>query len=193
MLKAELTLASKSPTRRTILENAGLRVVVSPPSSTVEDAAKRHYAGNAHGLALHLARAKAEAVAQTTNGLVLGADQTLLLGEHVYSKPRSIEDAQDHLAALQGRTHELVSSLAVWRDGNEVWSFTDSARLTMRPLTKTEIVDYIGIAGSDVLSSVGSYQLEGVGIQLFERVDGDYFTILGLPLLPLLRALRSFT
>ena len=123
--------------------------------------------------------------------LVLGADQTLARGDTRFSKPANRAEAAAQLRALRGRTHELHSALALVRDGDVLFECVDTARLTMRDFSDRFLDDYLDMAGDAALASVGGYQLEGIGIHLFERVEGDYFTILGLPLLPLLAFLRQ--
>jgi septum formation protein len=131
-------------------------------------------------------------VARSVPGrLVLGADQTLARGNKRFSKPANRAAAAGQLRALRGRTHELHSALALVRDGAVLFDCVESARLTMRKISDRFIDDYLDMAGAAALASVGAYQLEGIGIHLFERVEGDYFTILGLPLLPLLAYLRQ--
>ena len=143
-------------------------------------------------VARHLARAKADAVAASLPGrLVLGADQTLARGAKRFGKPADRAEAADQLRALRGRTHELHSALALVRDKEIVFTCVDTARLTMRDFSDRFLNDYLDMAGDAAMNSVGGYQLEGIGIHLFERVEGDYFTILGLPLLPLLSFLRQ--
>jgi septum formation protein len=142
-------------------------------------------------LAEILARTKAENVLERNRGaVVVGADQVLALGERIFSKPADVAEARDHLFALRGRTHHLVSAVVVLAEGEEGFAMVETAQLTMRDLSAEEIGRYLSRAGEAVTQSVGAYQLEGVGIQLFERIEGDYFTILGLPLLPLLAELR---
>ena len=139
-----------------------------------------------------LARAKADAVAAERSGhLVLGADQTLARGPERFSKPSGRAAAAEQLRRLSGQSHELHSAIALVRDGEVLFEHVDSARLTMRDFSDVFIDDYLDMAGDAALASVGGYQLEGIGIHLFERVEGDYFTILGLPLLPLLAFLRQ--
>ena len=123
--------------------------------------------------------------------LVLGADQTLARGSARFSKPADRAEALEQLRSLRGRTHELHSALALVRDGTLVFDCVDSARLTMRNVSDRFLEDYLDMAGDTAFASVGGYQLEGIGIHLFERVEGDYFTILGLPLLLLLSFLRQ--
>ena len=143
-------------------------------------------------VARHLARAKADAVAASLPGrVVLGADQTLARGSKRFRKPADRSEAAEQLRALRGRTHELHSALALVRDRDAVFACVDTARLTMRDFSDRFLDDYLEMAGNAAVSSVGGYQLEGIGIHLFERIDGDYFTILGLPLLPLLAFLRE--
>ena len=187
-----LVLASRSDVRGKILAAAGLRVEIRP--SQVDERAAEARAGiaDAAAVARHLARAKADAVAASLPGrLVLGADQTLARGNTRFSKPVDRAGAAAQLRALRGRTHELHSALALVRDGTELFACVDTARLKMRDFSDRFLDEYLDIAGPAAMSSVGGYQLEGIGIQLFERVEGDYFTILGLPLLPLLGFLRQ--
>ena len=138
-----------------------------------------------------LARAKAENISAALPGrLVLGADQTLARGTLRFSKPADRAAATEQLRALRGRTHELNSALTLVRDGKTLFDCVDTARLTMRDFSDQFLEDYLDGAGDTALLSVGAYQIEGPGVHLFERVDGDYFTILGLPLMPLLAFLR---
>ena len=141
---------------------------------------------------LLLAREKAISVSLRHPGqFVVGADQTLALDERLFSKPAGRAQAAEQLRALAGRTHELHSAVAVARDGETLFADAAIARMTMRPLDDAAISAYLDAAGEAVTTSVGAYQLEGLGIHLFERIEGDHFTILGLPLLPLLKFLRS--
>ena len=187
-----LVLASKSDVRGKMLAAVGLRFEIRP--AQIDERAVEAKAGTADAAATArlLARAKASAVAGTVPGrLVLGADQTLARGAKRFSKPANRAAAAEQMRSLRGRTHELHSALALVRDGTLLFDCVDSARLTMRDFSDRFLDDYLDMAGDAALSSVGGYQLEGIGIQLFERVEGDYFTILGLPLLPLLAFLRQ--
>ena len=121
---------------------------------------------------------------------MIGADQVLAFGDEILSKPDSVAAARRQLLDLNGKTHTLHTSVAVATDGQTIWATTEIATLTMLNLTPEFIGRYLAAAGEEVLSSVGAYQIESVGIQLFDRIDGDYFVILGLPLIPLLAALR---
>jgi len=187
-----LVLASKSDVRGKMLAAAGLRFEIRP--AQIDERAVEAEAGttDAAAVARLLARAKADAVAGSLPGrLVLGADQTLARGNRRFSKPADRAAAAEQLRALRGRTHELNSALALVRDGAVLFDCVDSARLTMRNISERFLESYLDMAGDAALASVGGYQLEGIGIHLFERVEGDYFTVLGLPLLPLLGFLRQ--
>jgi septum formation protein len=187
-----LLLASKSDIRGKILAAAGLRFAIRP--AQIDERAIEAQAGplDAVASAQLLARAKANAVAALQPGhLVLGADQTLALGDSRFDKPQDRAAAVAQLRSLRGRTHQLHSALALVRDGKVLFELVDTARLTMRDFSDRFLEDYLDMAGDVALSSVGGYQLEGIGIHLFEKVEGDYFTILGLPLLPLLAFLRG--
>lgn len=187
-----LVLASKSEVRGKMLAAAGLRIEIRP--APIDERAAEAKAGttDAAAIARYLARAKADAVAPDVPGyLVLGADQTLARGSARFSKPADRAEALEQLRSLRGRTHELHSALALVRDGKLIFDCVDSARLTMRNVSDRFLEDYLDMAGDTALASVGGYQLEGIGIHLFERVEGDYFTVLGLPLLLLLSFLRQ--
>jgi septum formation protein len=187
-----LVLASRSDVRGKILAAAGLRVEIR--ASAIDERASEARAGinDPAGIARHLAHEKASAVAASLPGrVVLGADQTLARGARRFTKPIDSTAASEQLRDLRGRTHELHSALALVRDGSLLFSCVDTARLSMRNFSDRYLADYLEMAGDAALKSVGGYQLEGIGIHLFERVEGDYFTILGLPLMPLLAYLRQ--
>ena len=185
-------LASASAVRARLLTAAGVRVE-QIVSGVDEDAVKAEFAGPDHdSLAVALAEAKAAAVAAARPGrLVIGADQLLVMGDRRFDKPRDRGEAAAHLAAFSGRPHELVTAALAIRDGIVLWKRAERARLVMRHLTPAIINAYLAVVGEAALDSVGAYQLEGPGAQLFERVEGDFFTVLGLPLLPLLEFLRG--
>jgi septum formation protein len=190
--KYPLILASQSRARQTLLANAGINFEAVP--AELDERALQQTSGlSAPGdIAALLAREKALAVSSQQSGrFVVGADQTLALGTRLFSKPASRAQAAEQLRALAGHGHELHSAVAVARDGKILFEAAAVARMTMRRLGEAEIDAYLDQAGEAVTSSVGAYQLEGLGVHLFERIEGDHFTILGLPLLPLLAFLRS--
>jgi septum formation protein len=190
--KHPLILASKSRARQALLANAGISFEVVP--AEIDERAVQQASGLAapDAIAALLAREKALAVSKGhAGGFVVGADQTLALGERLFSKPAGRAEAAEQLGALAGHRHELHSAVAVARDGKIIFADASTAGMTMRRLGKAEIDAYLDRAGDAVTSSVGAYQLEGLGVHLFERIEGDHFTILGLPLLPLLAFLRS--
>lgn len=191
---SSLVLASKSAARRALLAAAGLpheAFTVAVDERGLEEEAVRAGAGPV-AVASHLARAKALAGSAFLPGrLVIGADQTLALGDEAFHKAPDMTAARRQLARLAGHTHSLHSAVAVARDGEVLFETAQSAHLTMRALSEAAREAYLAAAGDAVLSSVGGYQLEGLGIHLFERIDGDHSVILGLPLLPLLAFLRS--
>ncbi|WP_428669134.1 Maf family protein [Reyranella sp.] len=188
-----LILASASPSRRQLLANAGL-VFTIEPSGIDEDEVKRSLGSRAapQELASTLAEMKAVKVsARHPEAMVVGADSTLACNGRMFDKPPDLAAARRQLQILRGQTHELFSSVVVARGGARLWHWSERARLTMRQLNDGFIDSYLARTGDEVLSSVGAYQLEGLGAHLFSRVDGDYFTILGLPLLPLLSFLAG--
>jgi septum formation protein len=187
-----LVLASKSAARRALLAAAGLAIEVKPAAIDERAVEARAGTAGAEKVAALLAREKAAAVATAIpDRVVVGADQTLALGERRLSKAADRPAAREQLRALRGRTHTLHSAVAVMRDGKVVFEHVDAAHLTMRAFSDAFLERYLDTVGDAALASVGGYQLEGVGIQLFERVEGDHFTVLGLPLLPLLGHLRQ--
>ena len=187
-----LILASQSRARQMLLANAGISFDAIP-ADIDERALQKNSGLSAPGeIAGLLAREKACFVSSKNPGrYVVGADQTLALGNRLFSKPAGRTQAADQLRLLAGHTHELHSAVAVARDGKIVFSDVIVAKMTMRRLDESEIEAYLHQAGQAVTTSVGAYQLEGLGVHLFERIEGDHFTILGLPLLPLLAFLRG--
>jgi len=188
------TLASGSATRRALLESAGLPVAAEPAAIDERRLEEEFLAsgGEPERAAPTLARAKAiDVSARRPGALCIGADQTLLLAGVLFHKPATMAGAARSLGALAGRTHALIAAVCVARDGAVLFEANDRARLTMRPLDEVAISRYCAAAGPAILSSVGAYQIEGIGIHLFETIEGDHATVLGLPLLPLLKGLRA--
>lgn len=187
-----LILASTSPIRQTLLKHAGVAFTVLAPR-TDEAELKRTLAPSPPGdIALALAEAKALSIsAENAPELVIGADQVLAFKDAIFDKPRDAAEARAQLAALRGQIHELHSALACARGGKIIWRHAETARLAMRPFSDAFLEFYLTRMGGEATRSVGAYKLEGEGIQLFEKIEGDYYTILGLPLLPLLAFLRA--
>lgn len=192
--KAPLILASKSAARRELLAEAGLPFEISAADIDERAAEMPLRAKDAapEAIAAHLACAKALAVSgQKPQRLVIGADQVLALDGEIFSKPQTLTAAKVQLQKFSGKTHALHSALCIARDGKVLFETVATARLTCRRLKADFIDRYLTAAGDAVLSSVGAYQLEGLGIHLFEAIDGDQATILGLPMLALLAFLRE--
>jgi septum formation protein len=195
MTSLQLILASKSASRRQLMENAGL-VFDCIDSELDEETIKDTFltAGNQDlsDVAMILAQAKATVVSEQYPGsLVIGADQVLICGDRLYNKPADHEQAREHLLSLSAHTHVLETAVCVAQNGNVLWSHREAPQLTMRKLSPAFIGRYMAAVGDDVLTTVGGYKLEGRGIQLFDKIEGSYFAILGLPLLALLSFLRS--
>lgn len=190
--KIPLILASQSSARKMLLANAGLEFEAVTADIDERGIQASSNLSDPRAIALLLAREKAQAVSADRSGhFVIGADQTLALGNRLFNKPAGRAQALAQLRDLAGKTHELNSAVAVAQDGRIVFEYVSVARMTMRPMSEAELSAYLDAAGDAVTRSVGAYQLEGLGIHLFERIEGDHFTILGLPLLPLLAYLRS--
>ena len=186
-----LILASRSAARRAMLADAGVPCSVQV-ADVDEDAVKNaHDPADAAGLAVELARVKALAVSRhDADAWVLGADQTLAFDDGLVSKAPSLDAARTRLTAMRGRAHHLHSGAALARNGQIVWSGVDTATMRVRDFSDAFLDAYLAAEGESLLACVGSYRLEGMGSQLFERVEGDYFTVLGLPLWPVLAELR---
>lgn len=189
--RERLILASRSAARRAMLEGAAVPFIVQV-ADVDEDAIKVRLADHdAAELAVELARAKALAVSRRdADAWVLGADQTLAFDGGLVSKAKSLEAARERLSSMRGRPHQLHSGAALARNGQVVWSGVDTATLTMRDFSDAFLDAYLTTEGEGLLACVGSYRLEGMGAQLFDRVEGDYFTVLGLPFWPVLAELR---
>jgi septum formation protein len=186
-----LVLASKSAIRRTLLETAGLPVEVCAADIDERGIETKSSAQTPEAVAALLAREKAFAIARSRRGrLVLGADQVLGLDNQLFSKPNDRAAARVQLRALSGRTHALYSAVVFVQDDAVLFEYVGIARLTMRAFSDRFLDGYLDAVGDAAMASVGAYQLEGLGVQLFDRIEGDYFTVLGLPLLPALDFLR---
>ena len=189
-----LILASGSATRAKMLRDAGVAIETAVPAIDEAEvkASLRHDGAPAAKVAEILAEMKAQRIASRARGrLVLGSDQMLECDGAWFDKPATRDDARTQLQFLRGRSHSLITSAVLVRDDARLWHTTDRAELRMRAFSDDFLERYLDQAGNDVLHSVGAYRLEGLGAQLFERVTGDYFTILGLPLLPVLGILRE--
>lgn len=191
--RPELILASASPFRRRMLESAGVSFKVT--AAEVDEAALKcdllRSGSSPSRVAEALAVAKAEEVSRhEPRALVIGADQVLALGEELLSKPANVAAARAQLLYLRGKTHHLHTAVALATGGKAVWNHVETATLAMRPFSDAFLDDYLARVGDRVRRTVGAYEIEGVGIQLFERIEGDIFTIVGLPLLRLLAELR---
>ena len=193
-MAAPLILASASPSRRQLLSNAGLRFAVEPSGIDEEEVTlslKGEKAG-VEDIATTLAEMKAVRVSSRhPQALVIGADSTLACESRLFDKPATLADARRQILSLAGKTHELCSSVVVARNGVRLWHHAERGLLTMRPMSERFVDAYLARAGQAVCASVGAYQLEGLGAHLFSRIEGDYFTVLGLPLLPLLSFLSE--
>ncbi|NTE57557.1 Maf-like protein [Agrobacterium tumefaciens] len=193
-MKQELILASSSASRQMLMRNAGLTFSAIPADideRALDERLERNGA-SPEEVALELARAKALAVGFLyPEALVLGCDQTMALGARVYHKPKTMAEAEAHLLSLSGKVHRLNSAAVLVLNGEVLWQTVSSAELAVRTLSAEFVSRHLQRVGDRALTSVGAYQLEGEGIQLFTSIEGDYFTILGLPLLPLLSKLRD--
>ncbi|TGV42620.1 Maf-like protein, partial [bacterium M00.F.Ca.ET.168.01.1.1] len=188
----KIILASGSPFRKAMLVNAGLDIEAVPADvdERAIEAPSQDSGVSPEDVASILAEAKAPEVSERRPGaLVLGCDQTLSLGDEVFHKPADMEGARRHLLALSDKTHQLNSAAVLCRNGEVLWRHVGVASLTMRNLDPAFIGRHLARAGAKALSSVGAYQVEGEGIQRFEKIEGDYFTIVGLPLLAVLKKL----
>jgi septum formation protein len=185
-----ITLASQSRVRGDLLRAAGVAIETASPGVD-EDAVKHRLSGSSpRHIAGVLADEKARAVSGARDGLVIGADQTLEFEGRLYDKARDVAEARIRLMQFRGKPHQLHAAVSLARGDTVIWRETVTATLTMRDFTDAWLGGYLAAHGQDILSSVGCYQLENVGVQLFSAIEGDYFAILGLPMLGLLEALR---
>lgn len=190
----EVILASQSTARSELLRNAGLTIRVCPSriDETSEMDKLRASGSSAAEIAEHLAGLKAQQIAaQQPSSIVIGADQVLECDGRIFAKPKDIAEARQHLSLLRGRTHALFSAAVIYENRESVWSFVGTVRMTMRNFSSDFLDDYLYTENDNILDTVGCYRLESRGAQLFSHVSGDYFTVLGLPLLEILGFLRS--
>ncbi|PPD00541.1 MAG: septum formation inhibitor Maf [Hyphomicrobium sp.] len=192
-----LILASGSKARRAMLQSAGVvcDVVIADVDEESIKAAMISESDcvEAADVATVLAAEKALSIANANPGCyVIGSDQVLALGRRMFSKAKTMDEARETLDILRGRTHELVSAVAIARNNEIIWHAVDTAVMTMRHFTNEYLDTYLSEAGPNALNAVGCYEIEGMGVHLFSKVEGDYFTVLGMPLLPLLEQLRHF-
>lgn len=186
-----IVLASASRARTKILEDAGVDHV-QDPANIDEAEIKNDWNGRPEALARELARTKAEALTpKHPEAMIIGADQVLALGQKIVDKPGDPSRVRAQLERLRGREHRLISAVAVAYGGDVVWDHVAVAHMYMRPFSDAFLDDYVARVGEEVAMSAGAYHLENLGAQLFENVEGDFFTVLGLPLIPLLNFLRS--
>ena len=186
-MSQRIVLASGSQSRRAVLASAGVEADTVKPNVD-EDAAKAAFRADGMSVrdqAMQLAELKSVKVSMREQGLVIGCDQMLSLDGEAFDKPVNLEDARNHLRKLSGKVHTLETAIVICEDGKPVWRHLARPRLTVRPLSGPFIETYVDTVGDPLMSTVGAYQLEGLGAQLFTRIEGDYFSILGLPLLPL--------
>lgn len=189
---ARLILASQSASRQMLLRRAGVTFEALPADLDERAIEQSSSLVEASQIAALLAREKAKHVSRAhPEAYVIGADQTLGLGSKIFAKAESRAEARSQLKSMCGQTHELHSAVAVVKSESILFETLSSACMTVRPLTEAQIDAYLNLIGDAVMASVGGYQLEGAGVHLFEKIEGDYFTILGLPLLPLLGFLRG--
>jgi septum formation protein len=193
-MSAKLILASNSASRKSLMQGAGLQFE-STGADIDERGVEARLAANyakPPEIAVELAKAKALWVSERNpDAYVIGSDQVLSLGDRLFHKPLSMGEAADHIRAMSGQTHHLNCGVAIAFRGVVIWSDVSIAAMTMRPISPAFLQTYLDLSGEDILQSVGAYQFEGPGIQLFEEIEGDYFTILGLPMLKLLAGLRQ--
>ncbi|MEC9392700.1 MAG: Maf family protein, partial [Pseudomonadota bacterium] len=152
---------------------------------------KKKYKGPKEKLPLYLAGKKALSIDANHEDIIIGADQILLFRGKVYDKPKSMREAKTHLTNLSGKTHQLISGTTIIKDKKILWSHTNKAKMKMRPITKKEIEEYLLLSGEKILKSVGAYNIEGYGVKLFSKIEGDFYSIVGLPLIPLLNKINK--
>ena len=185
-------LASSSSTRKSLLENAGLHFKIIKPSVNESLLHQSHAQLSPIALALKLASEKTRSISrQHENQIIVGVDQVLHLENQIFHKPNNLNEAQEMLSILRGKTHFLTTAISCSMNGREIWNYFDQAKMTMRHFSNSFLESYLKQNNDKNFASVGAYQLELLGVQLFEKIEGDYFTILGFPLIEFLKFLRS--
>lgn len=187
-----IILGSSSLSRKKILVNAGLSFKAQKPKID-EEAQKKLYDKTKPGLALYLAEKKALSIKANKKDLVIGADQILLSEGTLFNKPKSLTEAKKHLKRLSNKTHKLISGTVIVKNNKIVWKHSSEARMSMHKLSEKDIDDYLSVTGKKILNCIGAYNIEGFGSNLFKKIDGDFFSIVGLPLIDLLNALRKLS
>ncbi len=186
----KIILGSSSPSRRKILKNSGVIFTTKIPPLN-ESKEKRKFKGSKKELPIYLAEKKALSINSKKQDLVIGADQILLFKGKVYDKPKSLTEAKKHLLEFSGKTHRLISGTVLVRNKTIIWRHLSVAKMKMHPLTKKMVDDYLTLSGKKILKSVGAYNIEGYGVKLFNKIDGDYYSIVGLPIIPLLNKIKK--
>ena len=186
----KIILGSSSPSRKKLLKNTGIDFKVKSP--TIDEALqKKEFKGKKKDLAIYLAEKKALSILAEPKDIIIGADQVLLHNNKIYDKPKSIQEAKKHLKELSNKTHSLISGTVISKKNKIIWRHTSISRMTMHKLTNKEIETYLSKSGSNILNCVGAYNLEGYGSTLFKKINGDFFSIVGLPLIELVNTVRK--
>ena len=186
----KIILGSSSPSRKKLLKNTGLKFIIKKPNID-EAAEKKVFKGNKKDLAMYLAEKKALSINTGPNNIVIGADQVLLHNNKTYDKPKSPNEAKKHLKQLSNKTHKLISGTVISRKNKIIWRHNNVAKMTMNKLTNKEIENYLIKSGKNILKCAGAYNIEGYGSTLFKKIDGDFFSIVGLPLIELLKTIKK--
>ena len=186
----KIILGSSSPSRRKILKKTGINFISKSPRLK-EGLEKKKLKGPKEKLPLYLAEKKALSIPANHRDIIIGADQILFFKGKVYDKPNSIKEARAHLLELSGKTHYLISGTTIAKNKKIVWRHTTKAKMKMHPINKKDIEDYLLLSGKKILKSVGAYNIEGYGVRLFSKIEGDFYSIVGLPLIPLLNKINK--
>ena len=186
----KIILGSSSPSRKKLLRNTGIDFKVKNPNID-ETAQKKKFKGKKKDLAIYLAEKKALSIHARPKEIIIGADQILLHKNKIYDKPKSIQEATKHLKELSNKTHNLISGTVISKKNKIIWRHQSFSKMRMHKLTNKEINEYLSKSGKNILKCVGAYNIEGYGSKLFKHIDGDFFSIVGLPLIELLNAIKK--